>query len=98
ILLEETTGCTRDQALSTLRKTGWDSLKAIQELTPAPVPAEKTGKGECVVCLSAPAAVACVPCGHVPFCLDCEREAFATERYCPVCRKYIAKYMRLFYP
>lgn len=54
---------------------------------------------ECVVCLSAPASVCCVPCGHVALC---ERDSVALlsandKRECPVCRSKIESLLRVFF-
>ncbi|GAX74144.1 hypothetical protein CEUSTIGMA_g1593.t1 [Chlamydomonas eustigma] len=41
---------------------------------------------ECVVCLSAPKQICCVPCGHVCMCIKCSAEVEQKHGLCPVCR------------
>jgi len=59
----------------------------------------RAGARECVVCLSTPAGVCCVPCGHVALC---ERDSVAlltasNEKQCPVCRSKIDRLLRVFF-
>jgi len=58
----------------------------------------ETNKGDdnlCVVCIDRPKTIAAVPCGHLCFCEEC------LERYnkiiCPLCRKDIDKFVKIFY-
>jgi hypothetical protein len=52
---------------------------------------------QCVICLSAPSRICCVPCGHLALC---ESDAVAllssTNRQCPVCRTAISGVLRVF--
>jgi hypothetical protein len=52
---------------------------------------------QCVICLSAPSRICCVPCGHLSLC---ESDAVAllssTNRQCPVCRTAISGVLRVF--
>ena len=53
----------------------------------------------CVVCLDAPPALACVPCGHVCLCDACGQAlaARAAARFkCPVCRLKVQCTMRVY--
>jgi hypothetical protein len=40
----------------------------------------------CVVCMDAPSAVCCSPCGHVCLCVDCAPGVSSKWRECPMCR------------
>jgi hypothetical protein len=53
----------------------------------------------CVVCLDAPPALACVPCGHVCLCDACSQAlaAQAAARFkCPICRLKVQCTMRVY--
>ena len=51
----------------------------------------------CVVCTERAAQVCLVPCGHVPFCVECETKA-APLRQCPVCRGAVERSLQIYFP
>lgn len=51
----------------------------------------------CVICLDQPRMVACVPCGHLAFCVKCAASAKRGEKTCPVCRRSNVKLCRIFF-
>jgi len=57
-----------------------------------PVQASEKSVGSCVICMSAPAAYACEPCGHICLCSDCNTSLLT----CPVCRAPIQQVLRIF--
>lgn len=65
------------------------------ELPPAVVPpVTPPGQTMCVLCLTAPASVAVIPCGHMCFCLAiaCTSNIVA----CPLCRGPVGHLQRIF--
>jgi len=57
-----------------------------------PVQASEKSVGSCVICMSAPAEYACVPCGHQCLCSECK----TSLPTCPVCRAPIQQVLRIF--
>ena len=50
------------------------------------------GDGDCVICLSAPATTAVLPCRHLCICSACT--AHLNPRLCPVCRARFSDYVQ----
>ena len=53
----------------------------------------------CVICYSKERSVACVPCGHKCLCEDCgtkENMTTANGCPCPMCRKEVMMFMKVF--
>ncbi|CAL5090110.1 unnamed protein product [Urochloa decumbens] len=50
----------------------------------------------CVICLDAPVEGACVPCGHMAFCMSCLRDIKSKDGACPICRATINQVLRLY--
>ncbi|XWS13861.1 hypothetical protein CRYUN_Cryun36dG0075300 [Craigia yunnanensis] len=57
---------------------------------------EDGGPSSCAICLDAPSAAACVPCGHVAGCMSCLNEIKAKKWGCPVCRAKIEQVIKLY--
>ncbi|KAG1669063.1 hypothetical protein FOA52_003981 [Chlamydomonas sp. UWO 241] len=56
---------------------------APQAASSAPSPTDDPDI-ECVICLSAPRSMCCIPCGHVCMCSDCSGEVEAKGQPCPM--------------
>lgn len=54
----------------------------------------RLAQNTCVVCLDLPAAVACVPCGHLALCEACA--GHRRVRQCPVCRRCVVTLLRIY--
>ncbi|KAJ0406907.1 hypothetical protein P43SY_001758 [Pythium insidiosum] len=52
--------------------------------------------GECVVCFDGPQTAVCVPCGHNALCMSCAEELLDTTRECPVCRRSVREFIKLY--
>ncbi|GLD97537.1 hypothetical protein PINS_up006227 [Pythium insidiosum] len=52
--------------------------------------------GECIVCFDGPQAAVCVPCGHNAVCMSCAEELLDTTRECPVCRRSVREFIKLY--
>lgn len=56
---------------------------------------------ECVICLSAPLEIACVPCGHLSLCEKCysEKNNNLSKQLetCPICRAPVQLMMKIFF-
>ncbi|CAL5079994.1 unnamed protein product [Urochloa decumbens] len=50
----------------------------------------------CVICLDAPVEGACVPCGHMAFCMPCLENVKSKKGPCPICRAAINQVIRLY--
>ena len=64
-------------------------------------PKVATPGGEiCVVCLTASAVYAAVPCGHLVFCRACLALQRLHEGYsrCLICRREVGSWLRIFFP
>jgi len=51
--------------------------------------------GTCILCLDAERTHAAVPCGHRSFCDGCAQRAREHELPCPICRKSVQMWMRV---
>lgn len=54
--------------------------------------AKDPGIGECCVCMDAPINCVLLPCGHLTMCMKCS----VSQRICPICRKVVSKYNKVF--
>jgi uncharacterized membrane protein len=54
--------------------------------------------GDCCICLQAKATQAIVPCGHLALCDECAPEVRTNRGTCPICRRRIYTYLRVFVP
>lgn len=71
----------------------------VEEVKPT-MPQKEAGKNEnigpienpCLVCHKVEKQLACIPCGHLASCLSCGQNI----RTCPVCRKDIEAYVRVY--
>lgn len=73
--------------------------KALEELSAATANAVESGDAcaaECVVCLSAPASHALVPCFHLCVCVACANQLNPPR--CPLCRRNCTSAQRIFVP
>ncbi|RLM87391.1 putative E3 ubiquitin-protein ligase XBOS34 [Panicum miliaceum] len=50
----------------------------------------------CVTCLDAAVEGACVPCGHMAFCMPCLKDIKSKNGACPICRAAINQVIRLY--
>ncbi|CAN6223146.1 unnamed protein product [Urochloa humidicola] len=50
----------------------------------------------CVICLDAPVEGACVPCGHMAFCMPCLKDIKSKDGACPICHATINHVLRLY--
>lgn len=51
----------------------------------------------CILCTSGPSTVALVPCGHVCLGLCCTDIYFSSQSECPICRRFVETYVRLYF-
>ncbi len=51
-----------------------------------------TVNNPCVFCWKEEKRLACIPCGHLVACVNCSQ----TLRTCPVCRRGIEAYVRIY--
>ncbi|KAF8170675.1 hypothetical protein K438DRAFT_206882 [Mycena galopus ATCC 62051] len=52
--------------------------------------------GLCVICQDEEATMAVVDCGHLAMCKECSDLVMGSSRECPLCRKKIARLIRIF--
>uniref|UniRef100_A0A0N4Z6G4 RING-type domain-containing protein n=1 Tax=Parastrongyloides trichosuri TaxID=131310 RepID=A0A0N4Z6G4_PARTI len=57
---------------------------------------EETDKKLCVVCITERKSILCYPCGHFCFCEECAEKHREHSITCPVCRKYIEDYVKVY--
>lgn len=53
----------------------------------------------CGICMSKKAEIAFIPCGHLTTCLDCAdnlKKGHKHDRNCPLCRKPIKDFLRVY--
>eukprot|EP00928_Gymnodinium_smaydae_P039823 TRINITY_DN27124_c0_g1_i1.p1 TRINITY_DN27124_c0_g1~~TRINITY_DN27124_c0_g1_i1.p1 ORF type:complete len:263 (+),score=22.01 TRINITY_DN27124_c0_g1_i1:48-836(+) len=53
-------------------------------------------RGECVICLDAPASYVMVRCGHLCVCGACADMLLVSDRKCPMCRQGFESVVRVF--
>ena len=82
-------------------------IKANSDIKTTPLIISKTNNEEekiihddagqdCVICMSNPRTMACVPCGHVCLCSKCSDDAGPKLDKCPICRKLSRTRMRVY--
>ncbi|CAF2117536.1 unnamed protein product [Rotaria magnacalcarata] len=71
------------------------------QTAPVPHPAQTTGdrnqstlSNPCVLCLTEEKRLACIPCGHLATCVACGHSL----RSCPICRREIKAFVRVYVP
>ena len=86
-----------DELESSMVTGGNDSSSKSKAVRPTTPPIAKSGN-ECIVCMSNPKVVMCVPCHHVVYCEGCKEEAVRHmgSAGCPVCRRQVDSYARIF--
>ncbi|CAN6203738.1 unnamed protein product [Urochloa humidicola] len=57
---------------------------------------QSSSSGTCVICLDAPVEGACVPCGHMAFCMPCLKDIKSKDGACPICHAMINQVLRLY--
>jgi len=71
-----------------------EGVAVVRSLQPPQTEPQTTLTRECVVCLSAPAVMALVPCGHQCACEQCS--PILEGEPCPICRNLVTTSMRIF--
>ena len=74
---------------------------AVDSRTPPQGAADVADRLRCVVCLAAEKNVVFMPCMHVACCSDCAKGPTGEKkpiRKCPMCRKRIKRFQRIYIP
>ena len=50
----------------------------------------------CSICMDAPRDTALTPCGHYSYCEDCARNVLIAKGGCPICRKCVTGWLRIY--
>lgn len=66
-----------------------EQVKKDEEIKPE---STITVNNPCVICEKEEKRLACIPCGHLVSCSNCSQ----TLRTCPVCRRSIEAFVRIF--
>lgn len=61
----------------------------------APVYADSTGGGLCIICCDAPARIVNFPCRHCCMCAECAARCAEVSARCPVCRAVVSETIEL---
>jgi len=70
---------------------------AAAGVSPSQPKAQDPEGAECVICISAPATMAFVPCGHKCVCAGCAKQLPKTQRRrCPQCRREATDIIKIF--
>jgi len=59
-------------------------------------PAEDVSKQDCIICYDEKRETVLLPCGHITACEKCTRAIIATNPKCPVCRKPVGSFVRMY--
>ncbi|CAN6171813.1 unnamed protein product [Urochloa humidicola] len=73
-----------------------DASSAEPAKSEANVSSSSNPRSRCVICLHAPVEGACIPCGHMAFCMPCLEDIKSKNGSCPICRAAINQVIHLY--
>ncbi len=94
--VEMTTDVEMTTASQSLTNESTSSQSSVESTTTSAAPDQDQSAGTpsnpCVLCLTEEKRLACIPCGHLATCVPCAKSL----RLCPICRREIEAFVRIY--